>query len=101
MKRNISVEIARVIACMHVICVHVCLPMVENGNFNFLRGIFSGICADGVAVFWLISGFFMFNNFDYRKTLKRTWKKIIMPLIIVEASSIISTAVLCLATCCA
>ena len=84
MKRNISVEIARVIACMQVICVHVCLPMVENGNFNFLRGIFSGICADGVAVFWLISGFFMFNNFDYRKTLKRTWKKIILPLIIVD-----------------
>lgn len=88
MKRYISVEIARIIACIQVICVHVCLPMVDNGSFNFLRGIFAGICADGVAVFWLISGFFMFNNFGYYKTLKRTWKKIIIPLLIVDVLSL-------------
>jgi len=34
---------------------------------------------DGVAVFWVITGFFLFYNFDYKQRLKKTFKHIFIP----------------------
>lgn len=84
MRKDVGVEIARIIACLQVICVHICLPMLENSHLYWGRAVFSGLCADGVAVFWLISGFFMFRNYDFRKTMVRTLKKIVIPLFIID-----------------
>lgn len=84
MKKDVGVEIARIIACLQVICVHVCLPMIENGHLLWNRAVVAGLCADGVAVFWMISGFFMFRNYDFKKTMKRTFKKIVLPLLVVD-----------------
>ncbi|SCW66810.1 Acyltransferase family protein [Ruminococcaceae bacterium YRB3002] len=39
------------------------------------------LAGDGVAVFWMIMGFFLFDS-DYKKALTRTCKRIIFPMIL-------------------
>ena len=83
-KRNANVEIARIIGCLIVIGVHVFYSLIlpgigERGN-AFLKCIFS----DGVAVFWIISGMYMFRN-DYKTTMKKALKRIAVPLFICTA----------------
>lgn len=82
MKRNPQVELARLIACIIVIGVHTRLNNVVNGSYDYSRILISCIFADGVAIFWMITGFFLFNNKDYKKLLKRTFKNIVIPLIL-------------------
>lgn len=55
---------------------------VVNGSYDYSRVLISCIFADGVAIFWMISGFFLFNNTDYKKVLKRTLNNIGIPLLL-------------------
>ena len=80
--RKASVELARLIACLLVIGVHVSLSTVVNDTYDASRLLSACLVADGVAIFWLISGFFMFNTKSYWKLLKRTFKNIVIPMII-------------------
>lgn len=54
------------------------LHAVSEGVFPRVLG--SACFADGVAVFWMITGFFMFGNANYKKMLVRTTKKILVPM---------------------
>ena len=80
--RKASVELARLIACLLVIGVHVSLSTVVNDTYDASRLLSACLVADGVDIFWLISGFFMFNTKSYWKLLKRTFKNIVIPMII-------------------
>lgn len=84
MKKDTSVELARILGCFIVIGVHICLPMFIDNTFDVGRGYISCLFADGVAVFWFISGFFIFRKFDYKKILTRTIKTIVLPMVIVN-----------------
>ena len=67
MKRNPSVELMRIFACLVVVGVHTCLSAVSGDSVDKGRLFISCLLADGVAVFWIIMGFFLFGRSDYKK----------------------------------
>ena len=79
--REAGIEAARVAACLIVICCHV-LPYViegmDEGSFRimFLRTL----SADGVCVFWMITGMFLFSGKRYASVLRRASRRILLPL---------------------
>ena len=70
--RLLGVELARIIACICVICVHIGLITRNDTGYIKSRLLLSCFIADGVAIFWLIMGFFLFQNDNYLKIIKRT-----------------------------
>lgn len=83
--RDLSVEILRIIGCIIVVGVHVCLSSYVNGVYDESRLYIACLFADGVAVFWLIMGFFLFSNTDYGALLKKTIQSILVPLVFFSA----------------
>lgn len=84
-KRDVGVELARLISCLIVIGVHIKLADNLSGDYDFTRLFISCILADGVAVFWMISGCFLFRTKSYAKLLVRTAKTILVPLLVLSA----------------
>ena len=76
-------ELVRILACFVVVCCHVYLNPVADGLVDNGRTFIACCAADGVAVFWMLSGFYMFSAFDYKKLCIRTAKKVLVPLLIV------------------
>lgn len=79
MKRNANLELARIIACLMVIGCHVLLPACNNGIYEKGRVFFQCIFADGVGIFWLLTGAFLFRS-TYSKAIKNMLVKIAIPL---------------------
>lgn len=82
--KDVSVELLRIIGCLIVIGVHTCLSAYVDGVYDESRLYIACIFADGVAVFWLITGFFLFKNTSYVHLLKRTLRNIILPAVILS-----------------
>ena len=80
LKRDPAIELARWIGCLIVIGCHTYLPIISGDNYDAGRLFFGLIFADGVAIFWLIGGAFLFNNTEYSKLLLRSVEKILLPL---------------------
>ncbi len=83
-KKDPCVELLRIIAATMVIGVH-----VNQGFYYFdkLRptGVYiSCLVGDGVAVFWMIMGFFLFNS-EYDKLVKKTIKRVLIPMFLYMA----------------
>lgn len=86
MKRDSSVELSRILGSLIVIGVHVCLPSFTEWGCDRSRLFISCLVADGVAVFWIITGFFYFNN-TYSKIGHKTLKKIGIPMLVFSVLS--------------
>ena len=86
MKRDSSVELSRIIGSLIVVGVHVCLPAFTEMGCDRSRLFISCLVADGVAVFWIITGFFYFNN-TYSKIGHKTLKKIGIPMLVFSVLS--------------
>lgn len=82
MKRDPAVEFMRILACLMVIGVHTALYAQVDGQWIFSRVFFNCIVADGVAVFFMITGFFLFQSRSYKRLLKRTWKNLGIPVVL-------------------
>ena len=86
MKKAPAVELARIFGCLLVVGVHCWINnfgvAIQSKSGTYIACIF----ADGVAVFWIISGFFMYKNYSYKQTLKRTVKSIIIPMLLLSAA---------------
>lgn len=82
--KDIGIELARLIACFIVIGVHVALNDMESGTYSLSRGFINCFLADGVSVFWLITGCFLFKTKNYRKLLMNTVRKIALPIAILQ-----------------
>lgn len=54
------------------------------GEYVFPRVFGSCFLADGVTVFWMITGFFMFGNRSYLTMLKKTATKILIPMVLLS-----------------
>ena len=86
MKKDPAVELARILGCLLVVGVHCWINnfgvAIQSKSGTYIACIF----ADGVAVFWIISGFFMYKNYSYKQTLKRTIKSIVIPMLLLSAA---------------
>ena len=81
--RNPSVELMRIVGCLTVIGCHTTLPSYFDGGPVVARVTLSCLFADGVALFWFITGFFMFReDYRYGKTLIRFIRKIALPTVV-------------------
>jgi peptidoglycan/LPS O-acetylase OafA/YrhL len=81
MKKDVSVELIIIFACLIVVGVHCWPGNMIDGNYDISRTFISCCLADGVAIFWMVAGFFIFQKYDYRKILARTGKKIVAPIV--------------------
>ena len=86
MKKDPAVELARIFGCLLVVGVHCWINnfgvAIQSKSGTYIACIF----ADGVAVFWIISEFFMYKNYSYKQTLKRTIKSIVIPMLLLSAA---------------
>lgn len=86
MKKDPTVELVRILGCLLVVGVHCWINnfgvAIQSKSGTYIACIF----ADGVAVFWIISGFFMYKNYSYKQTLKRTIKSIVIPMLLLSAA---------------
>lgn len=80
-RKDMSVELARILACLIVIGAHSYLSVYYDDCYDLNRVFISCLCADGVAVFWLIMGGFLFNQINYKNLLIKTFKSIGIPMI--------------------
>ena len=80
-KRDLSIELMRIIACIFVICIHIGSGVLINGSFSKPSTFLTSIFADAVAMFWFITGAFIFKKDDYPKLLKATLRKVLLPAI--------------------
>lgn len=87
-KRTTSVELIRLIACFIVVSYH-CLSDYVKEVSTLSNNYLSSIFCIGVSIFWMVTGFFIFNNNDYSILIKKTIKKLWIPTIIVSVISFI------------
>lgn len=79
MKRDASVELARIAACLGVIGIHTALSVDLNGYYEYGKIFLNCLVTDAVGVFWLILGCFLFQRLDYAKLWTRTARRIVLP----------------------
>ncbi len=88
-KRNVKIEIIRLIACFAVIWYHIReLPFKTNGELSETAVFFECLCTICVMTFFLITGFFIYNKkgniiTDWIMLLKKFLINIFLPFIIV------------------
>ena len=78
-KRNLSVDVAKLFACLIVILCHLNFRLPNNSSSEWFHTFLSCATADGVAMFFLITGFYFFQNKSYKTLLIKTFKKIFLP----------------------
>lgn len=78
--RNSSIELARIIGCLIVIGVHTLLGYEFEDGWDISELFLAMVFADGVAVFWLITGAFIFNN-NYCNLIKKSVHAIVVPMV--------------------
>ena len=79
-KKDLTVQLLRIVGAFLVIGTHIKQDNIINGNPNLPRIIISAITTDGVTIFWMILGFFFFKELDYRKKLINLLKRIVLPM---------------------
>lgn len=81
-KRNCNIELIRIVACIFVICLHT-LSM-SGGLSKTLIGEIKIIIIVAVPLFWLVTGYYIFNDkYTYIQKVKKTLVGILLPAIIV------------------
>ena len=82
-KRDVGVEFFRIIACVIVIGTHVKLQdlpaLLPLHQIDVSKTIIGGFFGEGVTIFFLIMGFFFFNNSSFKQLLFKIIKSIIIP----------------------
>ena len=68
--RDYGVEVIRIIATFIVIGTHVKLNWIVGDVVQNLKLVYTCLWADGVSLFFLITGFFLFNGRNYGQILK-------------------------------
>lgn len=94
-KRNIKIEIIRVIACLAVVWYHIReLPFKTNGEISETAIFFECVCTICVMSFFLITGFFIYNKknsilIDWIKLIEKYILQIFIPFIFIAIFTII------------
>ena len=82
-KRDPAIELARIIGCLIVIGVHTLIGYEHEDGWDTSLLFLGMIFADGVAIFWVITGAFLYNNTNYKRLLAKQIKAIIIPMTII------------------
>ena len=80
-KRDYSIDLIRVIACVLVVATHLSLQVFNEyyHEVDWSRLIEKCFFTDGVPLFFMITGFFIINGRGYKKIVKSTFFKVIIP----------------------
>lgn len=83
-KRDISVDLIRLFACLSVIGTQLCLQVLNQAynRIDWGRLLEKSFFTDGVPLFFMITGFFIANGRNYKKIWKSTIMKVLTPSII-------------------
>lgn len=80
-KRDITVDLIRIVACLIVIATHASLQVynVYDVQVDWSRLFQKCFLTDAVPLFFMITGFFLVNGRSYKKIWKSTAVKILLP----------------------
>ena len=83
-KRDASIELIRIVACMIVVLLHLSLNVFDehHAQVDWSRLFEKCFLSEGVPIFYLIFGFFLCNGRSYKKIWKSTLKRVVIPVII-------------------
>lgn len=82
MKRNHCIEYIRLIACLIVVACHVNFQLVSTADTAGLKTFYFCVFSDGVAIFWMITGCFLFQNSRLLPLIKRALTKVLLPTLL-------------------
>ena len=82
-KKVVFVDLLRVLACIIIIVCH-CKLYLPGDTTTKSKVLLSCLTADGVSIFWMIMGMFYFRDISYKDRLKKLFKRIIIPIIIMS-----------------
>ena len=82
-KKDVGVELMRLIGCLIVICCHCVVQYKFDDGYHWPNTFIASMWADGVAIFWLVAGFFMFKNDNMAGKLSNFAKKRLLPALCV------------------
>lgn len=86
-KRILSIEALRLLACLIVIGVHTTLSGAVAGETSLGHIYLCCLAADGVGIFWMITGCFLFGK-KTRKVYENGIRKILIPLLLITLAAI-------------
>ncbi len=87
-RRDTGIELARLLACLIIVACHVYPSYMYNSTVDSSR-LYLGCCfADGVAVFWMITGCFLFRS-TYSKVLRNGATRVLLPLVLVSLAGLV------------
>ena len=78
-KRDANIELIRDIGMLSVIMLH-CLCIFPNQYP--IKGVLKAFLLNGVPLFWIIMGYFLFINCNFKNKMIKTIKNILIPAII-------------------
>lgn len=83
-KRDASIELIRIVACMIVVLLHLSLNVFDeyHAQVDWSRLFEKCFLSEGVPIFYLIFGFFLCNGRSYKKIWKSTLKRVVIPVLI-------------------
>ena len=80
-KRNTAIELMRIVGCLCVIACYINPGPLKHGVAYNSQIFITCLIADGVAMFWFITGCFLFReDFNYQNTLSHFGKKVGIPV---------------------
>ena len=85
MKRNPCIEYIRLIACLIVVACHVNFQLASTADTEELKTFYFCVFSDGVAIFWMITGCFLFQNSKALPLVKRALTKVLLPALLLFA----------------
>jgi len=80
MKRDSSIELARLLACLGVIGIHTALSPNLGGVYEWDKIFLGCLTTDAVGVFLMITGCFFFRRTNYKRLWLGTLQKLMLPV---------------------
>ena len=87
----VGLDVVRLIACLMVIEMHTSLPVKVNNNYSYCRVVIQCLVGDGVSFFWVLTGWNLFSNFNYKNRLISLVKKQVLPMLAMMVFSFFCT----------
>lgn len=81
-KQDTRVQLARLLACLMVIGCHARPAAIRGADVSQTLLFLDGFTDDGVAIFFCITGFFLFSQRSFKTLAKRTFFTIVVPTLL-------------------